>query len=745
MTAGLNLINMPLTLAIDGKTIAVCPGATLLDAAAAAGVRVPTLCHDDRLHPYGACRICMVEVEGPPKRMLPACTTPAAQGMSILTMTPAVIQARKDILELLLINHPLDCPVCDKAGDCRLQDLVHEYGLGPGAFAEKKRTSPPDLDSPLIERNHNRCILCGKCVRVCAEQCAVGELAFTTRGGHSRISPAFNRPLSCEFCGECVEICPVGALTSRQFKHKARAWSLEQTNSACIYCGCGCPVTLETHRGTMVRARSTNGHYLCAKGRFGWDAVRHDARLSVPKMRVGGRLVDCSWEEALSVIATNLKVIKNRRGADSIGGLGSVRTTNEENYLFQKFMRTVIGTNNVDLLARLKLPYGLNAAFFAGELERIGEHEVILLLDGDAGEINPLTGIEIVRAVNRRGSRLILINDRGRPGKFNRIASVVIPQETDIAIEGLASALQSTRRIVSTRTRQAVDLLSTAKSVAVVLPARLSAGTFGRVQELAGLLENVAYYPLVMRGNVQGALDMGVMPDYFPGYRKVGPDMAAAFGSVWNAVLPETPGMNAVDMMRGTSEGKLAALYIMGDDPVGSDPELAATLQRLEFLVVQDIFLTETAKLANVVLPAASFTEKSGTITTIERRLRRITGAERPLMESKADWEIIQELARQIGAPMNYSSAAAIMKEIKAIVPMYRDLAIGACWPAEQSPLRGTIADLSLSSDMIMTREVITSGRQLFSSGMMTTRSKELTDIARPAEASVKSHTPNHK
>jgi anaerobic selenocysteine-containing dehydrogenase len=288
-------------------------------------------------------------------------------------------------------------------------------------------------------------------------------------------------------------------------------------------------------------------------------------------------------------------------------------------------------------------------------------------------------------------------------------------------------------------------LLSSAKSVAIVLPARLSAGTFGLVQELAGLLKGVLYCPLVMRGNVQGALDMGVMPDYFPGYGKVGADSAAALGSVWNAVLPETPGMNAVDMMRGITNGRLASLYIMGDDPVGSDPELAATLQRLEFLVVQDIFLTETAKLANVVLPAASFIEKSGTITTIERRLRRITEAEVPLMESKADWEIIQELARQIGAPMNYPSAAAIMKELKTIVPMYRDLAIGACWPPEQSPLRGTIADLSLSSDTIMTREVITSGRQLFSSGMMTTRSKELTSIALPVEAIATSRARNHK
>ena len=216
----------------------------------------------------------------------------------------------------------------------------------------------------MIERNANRCVLCGKCVRICKEQNAVEELAFTRRGGRSRISVAFDRPLDCEFCGECVDICPVGALGAKQFKYKARVWNLEQTPSTCIYCGCGCPVSLEAHKGSVVRISPADDNYLCVKGRFGWDAVHHADRLTTPKMRVGGELVDCTWDEALAVIATNLKVIKNKRGADSIGGLGSVRTTNEDNYAFQKFMRMVIGTNNIDLLARFKIPRGINASFF---------------------------------------------------------------------------------------------------------------------------------------------------------------------------------------------------------------------------------------------------------------------------------------------------------------------------------------------------------------------------------------------
>jgi predicted molibdopterin-dependent oxidoreductase YjgC len=389
-----------------------------------------------------------------------------------------------------------------------------------------------------------------------------------------------------------------------------------------------------------------------------------------------------------------------------------------------------VGTNNVDLLARLKLPYGLNAAFFSGELAGMGDHEVILLLDKDAGEVNPLTGIEIVRAVKKRGSRLILVGNG--QNKFTRIASVVIPQELGESLDGLISSLRSTRKIVSTRTRQAVELLTSAKDVAVILPARLSPGTFALIQELTGLLRNVTYYPLVMRGNIQGALDMGVMPDYYPGYQKADADTSTLFTKAWNATPPrEARGMHAVEMLEGIGLGKLAALYVMGDDPVGSDPGLASILQRLEFLVVQDVFLTETAKLAHVVLPAASFVEKSGTITTIERRLRRISKAEEPLCESKPDWEIIQALARRMGFAMNYSSAAEIMKEIREVMPLYRDLPVGSCWPPERSPLHGTIAGLSLLSDTIMTGEVITAGRLLFSSGVMTTRSKEIESIAR--------------
>src|SRR3990172_1667371 len=451
-----------MTVTVDGKKVEVPMGATILDAANAAGSRVPTLCHDNKLHPFGACRVCIVEVEGTPRKFTPSCTTPAADNMGVRTTSPALIEARRMVLELLLIKHPLDCPVCDKAGECQLQDLTHEYGLGPARFDAEKGYLPPDLESSIVERNISRCILCGKCVRICDEQNGVGEWAFTRRGTRARISTDFDRPLDCEFCGECTEICPVGALTTRQFKYKARSWNLEGTSSVCNYCGCGCGVSYEARDGKIMRVGPAQNNYLCAKGRFGWDAVHSNERIMTPKMRVNDKLVDCTCDDALSVVATNLKVIKNKRGPESIGGLGSVRTTNEDSYLFQKFMRSVVGTNNVDMLARLKVPKGLNAAFFSGELNKISDHEVILILDNNVGEINPLTGIEIVRAVNKKERKVILVNSE--TNKFNKLATVIIPLSAEKAIGELVSAFSSAKSGIEVQ--NAAALLKAAASVA---------------------------------------------------------------------------------------------------------------------------------------------------------------------------------------------------------------------------------------------------------------------------------------
>jgi NADH-quinone oxidoreductase chain G len=715
-----------ITLTIDGKKSTVKAGSTILEAAQAVSVRIPTLCASNKLHPYGGCRVCLVEVEGTPRKFTPSCTTPAADGMVVRTMSPAISEARKTVLELLLISHPLECPICDKGGECELQDLVQEYGLGKSRFDADKKYLPPDYVSPLVERNLSRCILCGKCVRICDEQNAVGEWAFTRRGTRARVSTDFDRPLDCEFCGECIEICPVGALTSRQFRYRGRPWNLTDHESVCTYCGNGCAIRYQARDGKVVRVKPARANYLCAKGRFGWDAVHHAERITTPKMRVNGVLVDCTWDEALSVVATNLNVIRNKRGADSIGGLGSVRTTNEESYLFQKFLRTVVGTNNVDMLARIKSTKGLNSAFFSGETAKIADHDAVLVLEKNVGELNPLTGIEIVRAVNKRDRKLVLVNDEHN--KFNKIAAIVLESTPEAAMKDLIAAL-SKKGSSANPSAKAAELLAAAATVAMVLPARISDKEYGMIKELTTLLKGVTYYPVVRRSNFQGSLDMGVLPGHFPGYQAISVDSTAGIAGAWNAVLPEKPGMNALEMIAAAGSGKLAALYIMGDDPAGSDPSIAPVLDKLDFLVVQDIFMTDTAKLADVVLPAASSTEKDGTFTNVERRLQQLTRAEAPAGESRPDWDIIQLVARKMGSAMQYRSSADILKEIRSVVPLYRELAVGAVWPKEKSPLTGTDEDLSLASDRIMQREVMTAERLLFSSGMMITRSEAIGTI----------------
>jgi predicted molibdopterin-dependent oxidoreductase YjgC len=392
-------------------------------------------------------------------------------------------------------------------------------------------------------------------------------------------------------------------------------------------------------------------------------------------------------------------------------------------------MRSVVGTNNIDLFARLKMPGGLNTAFFSPELASISESDVILVLDRDVGEINPLTGIEIVRAVNRHGRKLILLN--GKSNKFDRIASLLLTaRDAEAALSDLIAAVGGDTRRMGEGIAEAVSLLMTARSISIVMPAEPQPAVLDRARYLAVMLGQTTLVPLVRRGNLLGALDMGVLPDYYPGYQKINQAAAARLKTEWGVEVPEMPGLNAMEMLNSIASGALAALYIMGDDPVGNSPEIASVLGKLDFLVVQDIFLTETAKMADVVLPAASFVEKTGTVTNLERRLQRIDKAEEPLGESRPDWQIIQSLARKLDASMNYGTSSAIMKEIRAVVSMYKDLVVGACWPKELSPLHGTDTHLSLSADTFLKREVITANRLLFSSGTMISRSKEIGSIS---------------
>jgi NADH-quinone oxidoreductase subunit G len=341
-------------LTIDDKQVKIEEGATILDAARKAGVEIPTLCDHADLSPYGACRMCLVEVSTAPGRLMTACSTPVVNDMKVSTRTPAVMKARKTVLELLLVDHPLDCIVCDKCGECELQNLAYEYEVNDQRFKGRKLNRPHENRSPVVQMNPDRCVLCGRCVRVCADIVGADAIDFVKRGSDSRISTPYDRPLDCEHCGQCIEVCPVGALTNRQFTDTARSWEMEETETTCPYCGTGCTMTLQTRNGQVKRVvaksgRGVNRGALCTKGRFGYMFVNSPDRLKTPLIKKDGQFVEASWSEALSLVAAKFEQYKG----DSFGAFSSSRCTNEDNYLFQKFVRGVMGTNNVDTCARI--------------------------------------------------------------------------------------------------------------------------------------------------------------------------------------------------------------------------------------------------------------------------------------------------------------------------------------------------------------------------------------------------------
>ncbi len=343
------------TLFIDGKRIEVKEGTTILEAARQAEIYIPTLCDDPRLEPYGACRLCLVQVKGMP-RLVTACTTPVAEGMEVQTSNEQIERIRKTIVELLLSDHPNDCMVCEKAGDCTLQELAYFYNLRENRFLGERRLYAQRDNNPFIERDMEKCVLCGKCVRVCEEVQGVAAIDIAYRGFNAKVTPPFEKDLNCEFCGQCISVCPTGALIGKLSIGRGRQKDIQKVDTICPYCGCGCNITLHVSRNEIIRVSSSpdniNEGWLCVKGRFGFKFVNSPDRLKRPLIKKNGKFEEVSWDEALDYVASKFREIKDRYGPDAIGGLSSARCTNEENYLFQKFIRATIGTNNVDHCAR---------------------------------------------------------------------------------------------------------------------------------------------------------------------------------------------------------------------------------------------------------------------------------------------------------------------------------------------------------------------------------------------------------
>ena len=645
------------TFTVDGKKLTAPAGTLLIDACRKAGIEIPAFCYYPGLSLQAACRMCVVRQEKVPK-LQTACTTTVAEGQVFITESAEIAQARKSTIELLLGNHPLDCPVCDAGGECELQDMTFKYGAGESLYSEAKAHREEQQWSPAVYYDRPRCILCYRCIRMCGEGMDVWALGVQNRGVSSVIAPnepgsgAETAQLDCEQCGMCIDVCPVGALTSGSYRYKTRPWEMNHVSTVCTHCADGCKVTLgvrQTNDGSeIVRADNRdksgiNGDFLCAKGRFGFDFVESKERLNTPLVRnAQGKLEPATWEHALRTAAAKLKEVRDSKGGAAIGVIGSNQTTNEENYLLQKFARTVLQTNNID--HDRTTDYASFARALAGQkgkvasLRDIAAAPAILLIGGDPTNEHPLLAWNLRTNVRLNKARLYVAS--AKPIKLERQAKATFRLPAD-GYSKLAAFLESN------------DIKHAhADFSAAVLAEESLVVIFG--QEYRGKdVESLVAWGL-QRGNVRfaflgdfansrGAADMGLLPDFLPGYSPV--STPGAFAEYPN--LPQAPGKTLPEMFDAAGKGNLGALLVVGANPA-SDSRLPSASLKQTFLIVQDLFLTETAALADVVLPAASLYEKSGTVTNTFGDVQLVKkAADRAGV--KPDFEILVRLAGAMG------------------------------------------------------------------------------------------------
>jgi len=747
-----------INLTIDGKLIKAKEGSFILEVALDNEIEIPHLCYQSGLSSAGACRVCLVKVKDRPE-LITSCTTEVSEGMKVITEDEEIIKARRLMVELILSEREHNCLICEKNGDCELQDLVYELGIDNIRFPVNKRVEKTEDSSQVILRDPNKCILCGRCVRACAEVTVQEVLDFAERGGKTFIAAGLDEKLAdtdCVSCGACVQACPTGALTEKLARFQGRSWEFRKVETTCPYCGVGCQIELNIKNDRIVKVYgvdngSPNRGHLCVKGRFGLDYVHHKERLTTPMIKKKGKFIEASWEEALELVAHRFKELKDEYGSDSLAGLSSAKCTNEENYLFQKFIRVCFGNNNVDHCARLchaSTVAGLGRAFGSGamtnSIKEWEKSDVVLVTGSNTTEAHPVIGYYLKYLATYQGLKLIVIDPRAI--ELTKYAKIWLRQKngTDVAwINGLMNIIiqeglydegfvenrtenfAQFKKIVSRYTPKKVEEITGIPEKELITAARMYASgkrssivfSMGITQHTTGTdnvlsLANLAMLcgsigregtgvnPLRGQNNVQGACDLGALPNVYPGYQKVTDEqIREKFEKAWNARLSPKEGLTAVEIVEAAKDGVIKGLYIMGENPMLSDPNLNNVrkgLESLDFLVVQDIFLTETARMADVVLPGVSFAEKDGTFTNTERRVQRVHKALPEIGGSRQDWQIILELSKRMGYLMDYNSPAEVMEEIASLTPIYGGISFARLarealqWPCPDSEHPGT-------------------------------------------------------
>jgi len=652
-----------ITLTVDGKKIAAPAGTLLIEACKSVGIEVPSFCYYPNLSQPAACRMCLVKIEKMPK-LQTACTTVVAEGMVITTESDEIKQARKSMLELLLGNHPLDCPVCDAGGECELQDMTFSYGAAESKFMERKNHRDEQQWSPVVYFDRPRCILCYRCVRVCGEAMDVWALGVQNRGVSSIIAPNQEDHLECEECGMCIDICPVGALTSGAYRYKTRPWEMKHVGTVCTHCADGCKTTLgvrrsdtgmEIVRGDNRDKSGTNGDFLCIKGRYGFDFASSEDRLTQPLIRKNGKLTPSTWEEAFDLVGKKFAEIRDHEGGPAIGVVGSNRTTNEENYLLSKFARTVLKTNNVDHHRTADFPALASALRGKPEatasMADVFTAPAILLIGNDPTEQHPLLAWQIRNNVRLHRAKLYVINSEPiklcrQATEFARIpgaAEATVASflaGNDAAAESLAGPATSKEIWIGLR-----DKLRAEANLVIIFGSEVRGSAIADLVKFGSTIPGAKFIALGDYSNSRGAADMGLYPELLPGYHPVS-SSGSKFHEEW-AEIPQTPGLDLPGMIAAAKSGKLKALYVVGSNPVGRfnvDPFVFAK----SFVVVQEMFLTETAGMADVVLPAANAYEKTGTMTNTCGDVQLVKKAG-DVSGLKSDFEMMVRIADAMG------------------------------------------------------------------------------------------------
>ena len=726
---------------VDGVPVTVPAGTSVMRAAAEAGFDVPKLCATDSLQPFGSCRLCVVEIDG--KKGTPAsCTTPCEPGMVVRTQTPRVTELRRNVMELYISDHPLDCLTCPANGDCELQDMAGVVGLREvryGYDGANHLDAPTDDSNPYFSFDESKCIACSRCVRACDEIQGTFALTIVGRGFDSKVSPGGTSFMDseCVSCGACVQACPTATLEEKSVIDLGIPTRTVLTT--CAYCGVGCSFKAELRGDELVRMvpakdGGANEGHSCVKGRFAWGYATHPDRVLTPLIRdaITEPWREASWEEAIGHAATRIRDIQSRYGADSVGGITSSRCTNEEVFVVQKMVRAAFGTNNVDTCARVchsPTGYGLKQTFGASagtqDFKSVESADVILVIGANPTDAHPVFASRMKRRL-RDGARLIIVDPRRidlvrsahitadhhlqlQPGTnvavVNALGHVIateglidrdfVAQRCDLASfaaweafislpENSPEAVEAVSGVPAEELRAAARLFAAGPNSAIYYGLGVTEHSQGStmVMAMANLAmatgnigrDGVGVNPLRGQNNVQGACDMGSFPHELPGYRHVTDDaVREQFEALWGAELRADPGMRIPNMLDAALTGQFRALFVQGEDIAQSDPNtqhVQRALEAMDLVIVQDLFLNETARYAHVFLPGTSFLEKDGTFTNAERRINRV----RPVMAAKTgkqEWEIICDLSTALGYPMAYDSSSEIMDEVAALTPTF--------------------------------------------------------------------------